>query len=256
VDLAGDDPSLPSPAEEELPMRANPNDAAVSGKRWTLLATVLVVAVASCAGPACAGSQDSGRTGRRSPLDFPVPWQRYGTLYVGGSAGMGAYQKHVDANDDGSLTNIHSDDSGMNWNLRLGFQFRYGGLETGYMDLGKADMKARSSGGTSWSAGDVTAGVKSHGWLWTAFARYPITERWAALLRLGGFTWQSREDFTETFGPSSQTDNGTSATLGFGLEFDPGKLQHIVLRTEYDHFVVDADDLPVNSFTFGIDREW
>jgi hypothetical protein len=99
----------------------------------------------------------------------------------------------------------------------------------------------------------VDARVEANGWLWSAFARYPIIERWAALVRLGGFTWQSRESFNETFGPSGQTDNGTTFTLGFGLEYDIHRLEHTVLRTEWDHFVVDKDELPVNSISAGID---
>jgi hypothetical protein len=228
----------------------------VSRARWVILASAILLAAGTWAAPARAQSSDKEKREHKSPLDFPAPWQRYGTLYLGGGAGAAGYQKHTDANDDGSLSGISSHDTGLAWNLRLGFQSRYGGVETGYMDLGKAKMTARSSGGTSWSAGDVSAGVHARGWLWTAFARYPITERWASLVRLGGFTWQSAEDITESYGPYSVTDNGTTVTLGFGLEYDPGRLQHIVLRTEYDRFVVDADELPVNSLTFGIEREW
>jgi hypothetical protein len=237
-------------------MRALPPFGSVSWIRWTVLASIVLLAAGSRAPPARAQSGEQEKREHKSPLDFPAPWQKYGTMYLGGSGGMAGYQKHRESNDDGSLTGVHTDDSDFAWNLRLGFQARYGGAETGYVDLGKATMSATSSGGVSWSAGDVTAGVHAHGWLWTAFARYPISERWASLVKLGGFTWQSDEDFTEAYGPSSQADNGTTFTFGFGLEYDPGKLQHIVLRTEYDHFVVDADELPVNSFTFGIDREW
>lgn len=99
----------------------------------------------------------------------------------------------------------------------------------------------------------MSATVEAKGWLWSAFARYPIVERWAALVRVGGYTWESTETFTETFGPSSQKDTGTTVIFGFGLEYDIHRLQHTVLRTEYDRFVVDADELPVNSFTAGVD---
>jgi hypothetical protein len=230
--------------------------------RWAVLATVLAVAgtwaaLAHAQAPAQADEKQKSEGRTLLDLPFPPPWHKHGGLYLAGSGGLAGYQKHAEANDDGSLSGISNDDTDLTWKLGAGFKFHYGGFEADYVDLGKARMKARSRGGTSWLAGNVTAGVHATGWLWTSFARYPIKDRWAALVKLGGFSWQSKEDFTEEgYGPSSDEDSGTTMTLGFGLEWDPGRLQHIVLRTEYDHLVVDADELPVNSLTFGIERVW
>jgi hypothetical protein len=209
-----------------------------------LLALAVVAALASVA-----------RAGDEPPAGAAAtfPWSRYGTAYVGVGGGLGRYGDHTDANDDGSLSGIDAKDNGTSWRLRAGFEGRYGGGEVGFVDLGRSEFSATSAGGPSWVAGDVTARVESQGWLWTAFARYPIVERWAALVRVGGFTWTSTETFTENGFESGDEDSGTSLTFGFGLEYDIHRLSHTVLRTEWDRFVVDEDELPVNSFSIGAD---
>lgn len=74
-------------------------------------------------------------------------------------------------------------------------------------------------------------------------------DRWAAIGRLGGLSWESSQELVGSLDNPSLEARGTSATYGLGLEYDVHRPLHTVLRAEWEQFTVDEDDLSVNSFT-------
>ena len=172
---------------------------------------------------------------------------------TGGYLGAGfSYNDHGDvlsANNDGSLSNISDDDNGFGFGIIGGYFFNeWVGVEGGYLDLGEADFTSESDGsGISWVAGDVATDFDADGWLFALVGRWPITERFALLGRLGLFSWETTETFTEN-GVVTEVDKNSDsdAFYGLGFEYDIGVGDKWVLRGDIAQTEVDDDGDTVN----------
>lgn len=175
-------------------------------------------------------------------------------FYGGASVGMGMYDDHVAANDDGSLSGVSDDDTDFVWKIYGGYSFgRYFGVEAGYRDDGSAFFDGESDGsGDSWIEGDVSAEVEADGWFASALGKLPIADRWSLFAKLGIYGWQTKETYTENGYVSTQEDSGTDVTYGLGVEWDPGNPDDVVLRGEIDRTQVDDDELPNTTATVGM----
>lgn len=171
---------------------------------------------------------------------------------TGGYLGVGfSYNDHGDvlsANNDGSLSNISDDDTGFGFGIIGGYFFNdFVGVEGGYLDLGEADFTAESDGsGDSWVSGDVATDFDADGWLFAVVGRWPITERLALLGRLGLFSWETTETFTENGFVSIDKNSDSDAFYGLGFEYDVGVGDKWVLRGDVARTKVDDDHDDVN----------
>jgi hypothetical protein len=224
---------------------------------------VIAVLLACCA---TAHAKESAAPTRKPLLPFaphgtptPRPWHKYGEFYAGAGIGGTKYSDHLAANDDGSLTGINAKDTGVNWQMRVGFAGKYVAAEIGHLSLGHTKFTATSDGsGTSWMSGEVGDEVQASGWTYSALGRYPINERCVLLARLGILSWSSTETFSESPYPgisySTQNDaSGSHVLWGLGFEYDIYNRHYFWLRTEYMNSQVDNDELPVNAVNASLD---
>ena len=180
------------------------------------------------------------------------PFDNIPATNYGGYADVAiSYNDHGDllsANNDGSLSNISNDDSGVGFSVLGGYLWRgLVGAEVGYLDLGEADFAAESDGsGNSWVAGDVATDFEADGWLFAVVGRWPITERFALLGRLVIFAWDTTETFTENGFVSVDKNSRSDAYYGAGFEYDLGVKDKWVLHGDFAQTEVDDDGDTVN----------
>jgi OOP family OmpA-OmpF porin len=169
-----------------------------------------------------------------------------------GGFGVGAAQNDAtDSYNDGSVSAISTEKTDTLSNIFMGYQINeYVSAEVSYEDLGKTDFAATSTGGPSWAAGPVSATQKADGYGLTAVGRWPISERWFLIGKLGWFWWESEETFVESYYTTVKKESGSDFTYGGGLEFDHGHKDRIVYRFELDHHEVGNDNYNVDSATF------
>jgi OOP family OmpA-OmpF porin len=119
--------------------------------------------------------------------------------YAGASVGVSIGDDFVDANDDGSLTGISSDDSDTSFKAYGGYNFTKNiGVEAGYEDHGETSMTAVSDGSAdSWEAGDIGTDFEANGWYAAVVGRLPVSARWTLFARLGMYAWDTTETWTE-----------------------------------------------------------
>ena len=145
--------------------------------------------------------------------------------YVGADVGTSSNDDFVSANNDGSLSMIRSDESDTGYRVYGGYEFGpHVGVEAGYEDHGETSFTAESDGtGYSWEAGSVGTRFESDGWFAAVVGRLPLSERWTLFARLGLYSWETTETFTEPSGTTVDKNSGTDATYGAGVEYDVGK---------------------------------
>ncbi|MDQ7008270.1 MAG: outer membrane beta-barrel protein [Acidobacteriota bacterium] len=173
--------------------------------------------------------------------------------HVGVGVGSVSNDDFVDANDDGSLSNINSDTSDTGWQVMFGYRFNPNfALEGSYTDLGETGFTAVSESGDSWAEGAVGTRFESDGWMVSALGFLPVSERWTLFARLGILGWETTETFTEPSGTSVDRNSGTDAVYGVGAEYDPGNRNDIVLRAEVGKTKVDDDGDSVTAVTAAV----
>ncbi|MGI9343688.1 MAG: outer membrane beta-barrel protein [Gammaproteobacteria bacterium] len=186
-----------------------------------------------------------------------VPATNYG-FYAGIALGYADHGDMLESNDDGSLSNVSSDDSDLMWNIAAGYLFNdWVGVEVAYLDLGEADFTAESDGsGISWVAGDVGTNYEADGWLFSIIGRYPLTQRWAILARLGAFVWETTETFTENGFVSVDKNDGTDAYYGLGFEYDIGTPDKWIVRGDVARTEIDDDGNGTNIASVSFSRKF
>lgn len=173
--------------------------------------------------------------------------------YIGAGAG-GVNSNYSRSNDDGSLGgNFDKDDSSLSGNVYFGYELTdHFGFETGYYDLGKSTFDSVSTGGTSWSAGPVSADHEAYGGSFAAVVRYPLNDRLSLIGTAGMFWWVSKETFLDGGVTTVEQESGSSATFSGGLEWDVGVKDRFVWRTEVHQFVVDDSSYDLTQYTFSV----
>ena len=152
-----------------------------------------------------------------------------------------------DSWQDGSLTAIDDDKSDIALSLAFGYQLHeYFAVQGAYRDLGESELNATSSGGPSWSEGEVRGVQEADGWELGILGRWPISERWYALGLVGVYWWDSTEKYWEDGFTSSISESGSSLTYALGFEFDVGLKNRFVYRFMGSHHEVGNDDYDVN----------
>ncbi len=158
-----------------------------------------------------------------------------------------------DAWQDGSLTNIDDDKSDVSLSFFFGYQFNdYVGVQGAYRDLGESSLNATSSGGPSWSPGEVSGEQDADGYELAIVGRWPISERWYVLGLVGMYWWDSTERYWEEGFESSISESGNSVTYAVGFEFDHGLKDRIVYRFMGSHHEVGNDDYDVNGVSASV----
>lgn len=173
-------------------------------------------------------------------------------FYVGVGVDV-ARNDYPDSNQDGSVTSVGTDESGVGSGLFVGYQVNdYVAVQGGYRDLGEAEFTGTSSGGPSWAAGPVKAEHEADGWELGVMGRWPISARWHALGFVGMFWWESRETYYESGVKSELKESGSDMTYALGFEFDHGLKDRIVYRFMGSHHQVGNDDYDVNGVSAAV----
>ena len=152
-------------------------------------------------------------------------------LYLG--AGLARVDNDIaDSNQDGSVTNVSTDDEDTSASLIIGYQITENiAIEGGYTDTGETDFQGTSDGsGESWVAGSVRTKQESDGWELGIRGRWPIAPRWYAIGYMGWYWWKNEETYFENGFVSSDTESGSDFTYAIGLEYDIGKQDRFVYR--------------------------
>ncbi len=88
-------------------------------------------------------------------------------------------QLHSSANN--LPANFTADDTSTSWALGGGYRFnQYVGIEAGYRDFGKMEIR-----------GPTTTTTKGTAWTYGGFISYPLADRWEIAARAGWFRWQT-----------------------------------------------------------------
>lgn len=145
-----------------------------------------------------------------------------------------------------------TEDNRTAWQLTLGYRYspRWG-VELGYVDLGK--VKTAISGTTS----DVNTFLASareihpqtaQGVQLSGVFRYPLSERFGAKARLGGFSWSSDYTLSTPTAAHKVSSYGNSVVAGVGVEY--AALRNTALYLDYDRYSIDGE--PISVIAFGI----
>ncbi len=173
-------------------------------------------------------------------------------FYMGVGVG-GAKNNSPDSNQDGSVTGVSTDETGISSGLFFGYQFNdHVAVQGGHQDLGTSEFKGTSSGGPSWAAGSVRTRQEADGWELGVMGRWPISSRWYALGYIGKLWWESKETYYESTGVSSVTERGSSTTYALGFEFDHGLKDRIVYRFMGSHHGVGDDNYDINGVSAAV----
>jgi len=153
-----------------------------------------------------------------------------------------------DANQDGSVTGVSTDENLIGAGLFFGYQINDNvAVQGGYHDFGNDKFSGVSSGGPSWSAGPVSTDHEAEGWELGVMGRWPVSKRWYALGFIGKFWWESKETYNESGFISSIKESGSDTTYALGFEFDHGLKDRIVYRFMGSHHEVGNDGYDINS---------
>ena len=171
-----------------------------------------------------------------------------------GGAGIGiANNDAPDANQDGSVSGVDTEETGVGAGAFIGYQlFDKLAVQGGYRDLGNSEFTGTSSGGPSWAAGPVKTKQEADGWELGVMGRWPISNRWYALGFVGWFWWESKETYFESIGTSSVTESGSDITYALGFEFDHGLKDRIVYRFMGSHHEVGNDNYDVTGVSAAV----
>lgn len=201
---------------------------------------VVLLSFASLA--VAADDDDNSGTGWFVPADTGAK-NFYGSLKFG--AGDNDYPP---SNQDGSVTNVSSDDRDTVWGVTFGYQINDNlAVQGAHQNFGESTFSGDSSGGPSWEAGPVSALHESDGWELGVMGRWPINDRWYALGYLGWLWWDSKETFVETSGISVLEESGGDFTYALGFEYDVGLKERVVYRFMGSHHEVGDFGYDVNA---------
>jgi OmpA-OmpF porin, OOP family len=149
--------------------------------------------------------------------------------YVGGSIGASRYK----GPDVGGLDTDRSSTGGK---LYGGYGFTPNfAVELGYADLGKASSAAGS--------------VKGHGLYADLVGTVPITQSLSALGRVGAFNGKSKLS-------TGESDSGTSAKVGLGLQYDFNKQTGVRGEWERYRFKSFGTNTDADLFSVGINHRF
>lgn len=148
----------------------------------------------------------------------PAAAQSDAGWYLGGAYGMTSADI-----DTSSMPGLTIDDSGTGFKIYGGFQFnKYLGAEVGYVDFGKFDVTAGSTGDLSATAYTVAA-----------VGTLPLNESFALYGKVGMWMWKSKSSIPGTTG-----DDGTDIFYGAGVRYNFNKNWGLTLDVEQ----YDSDD--------------
>ena len=133
-----------------------------------------------------------------------------------------------------TTTTIDNDDADIGFKLFGGRQFnKYFAVEGGYFNLGRFGYTAHTT-----NAGDQTGTAKFQGMNLDGVGILPITDKLAALGRLGlTYTW-TKDSFGSSAGTGATAKkNETGLKAGLGLQYDLTRA--LALRTEWERYRVN-----------------
>lgn len=207
---------------------------------WNKL--LLVAVLLSVTGAAFAEDDDDSDIGWIVPANTGAQ-NFYGSLKLG--AGNNDYP---DSNQDGSVTNVSSDDKDTVWAATFGYEVTDNiAVQGAHHNFGESTFVGDSSGGPSWEAGPVSALHESDGWELGVMGRWPISDRWYAIGYMGWLWWESKETFVETSATSVLEESGSDFSYALGLEYDAGLTDRIVYRFMGSHHKVGDFGYDVNA---------
>lgn len=187
------------------------------------------------AGAAQAADKSDDREGE----GWFIPKNTPAKNFYGGVGIQFAKNDAPDSNQDGSVTGVQTDETGIGYDLFVGYQINDTvAIQGGYRDLGEAEFSGTSSGGPSWAPGSVRTDHEADGWELGVMGRWPITDRWYALGFLGWFWWESTETYNESGVISQLKESGSDVTFALGFEYDVGLKDRIVYRFMGSHHQV------------------
>jgi len=199
-------------------------------------------------GEAASAPHDSGGAiGWFVPANTP-----FSKFYWGGGYGA-MFTDYADSVNDGSVSNVNDGDDGTIFNVYIGYNINdFLSVEAGYASSDDVNYSADSDGsGDSWSAGEVSADYEAEFYSLSLVGRYPIAPRWTLLGRLGLTYCETTERFNENGFISTQSDSGSSASVGAGFEYDIGVEDRFKLRGELGYHHINDDDLDVGTASVG-----
>lgn len=121
--------------------------------------------------------------------------------FVSASAGQ------LRASYNGLPANFTGDETSATWALGGGYRFnQYVGLEAGYRDFGKRDVRGPTTTTTSGTA-----------WTYGGFVSYPLADRVEITARAGWYRWKTKADNMAL--SYHETNTGTEPYWGAGLSY-------------------------------------
>ncbi len=162
-----------------------------------------------------------------------------------GGIGVGLNRNDLpDTNQDGSVTGVSTDESGVTRSVFVGYQINENfAVQGGHQDLGESEFSGTSTGGPSWAPGSVSTDQEADGWELGVLGRWPVAPRWYALGYIGMFWWENRETYNESGFISTFKESGSDVTYALGFEFDPGLKDRIVYRFMGSNHQVGSSDV-------------
>ncbi|MBU2712625.1 outer membrane beta-barrel protein [Zooshikella harenae] len=129
----------------------------------------------------------------------------------------------------------------MAWKVFGGYRVnKYFALEANYTSLGNPDADFTNTSGTY--RDEIENEIKGYGI--KAVGLYPINNNFEVLASVGTFKWKVEEDEENNrFGPSSETEKGTSLTYGLGANYYLTDNISVGLNWERINDVGDKDNL-------------
>ena len=138
---------------------------------------------------------------------------KYSGFYIGGGGGQSRYLDLSDICNNqipGGVTTT-CDNKGLAWKAFGGYQFiRYFGVEVGYYDFGKGNIKTPGGGQVDYKARGPYLG---------AVVTVPVFEHISLLARAGAIRWSTKLNPDGTAGFTGVSDNGINASFGLGVEY-------------------------------------
>ena len=153
--------------------------------------------------------------------------------------------EHNNAFDDGSLSNIDTDDDVLAVTVFGEMEFnRFVRLEFGILDGGFATVDADSTGAFFpyyWFAGPVEVKYSVGGIKLGAVGSFPLAPNDSVklLIKGGMIAWGSVVRLSDFWGDENDNDAGVDPYYGIGLEFDISRL--MAIRLQHERFEVESD---------------
>ncbi len=157
-------------------------------------------------------------------------------FYVGGGAGQSSLLdlSNICTNRLSAvgITTTTCDNHGVAWKGFAGYQFiRYFGVELGYYDFGKGNIKTSTGGQAEFKARGPYAGI---------VVTAPLTEKLSFIGRVGALRWSTKLNPDANSGFAGASDNGINGSFGIGMEYM--FTDNFGVRGEFERFVTVGDD--------------